>query len=405
MSKTNSKAKVQDGNAIRRVFAQGLSHAKFAEIRDSQLVAGWIVLFLAAIAVLGVGCVDDTSTTQHFDDASLALCPHHIASQDAHYLKSAVDSEAVRPPFFATFGKSIFVSENGVSWKRRESAIGNFQGAAYGDNRIVALGGKQSGYAGVSKDGVLWEEHYDRALLGTSAVTYGAGKFVAVGEVFSSSGLVGIISTSPDGFNWTERAVGLLRGLHSVAYGGGKFVAVGSKLVILSSDGIDWMETSFGSTPEYVRQLYDVVHGKDTFVITGNRGSVFTSADGVVWEARQSGVSRLVFLRSVAYGNGLFVAVGDEYDSDQRISKSTVITSPNGIEWSAQYSGTCQSLHDVTFGDDKFVVVGQNETYHEYGLGNAVPFVLTSPNVTDWTMTEFGGVSWIGSVTFWPIPN
>ena len=96
MSKTNSKAKVQDGNAIRRVFAQGLSHAKFAEIRDSQLVAGWIVLFLAAIAVLGVGCVDDTSTTQHFDDASLALCPHHIASQDAHYLKSAVDSKAVR---------------------------------------------------------------------------------------------------------------------------------------------------------------------------------------------------------------------------------------------------------------------------------------------------------------------
>ena len=41
----------------------------------------------------------------------------------------------------------------------------------------------------------------------------------------------------------------------------------------------------------------------------GRGGAILTSPDGVTWTQRTSGTSR--DLNGVAYGNGLFVAVGD----------------------------------------------------------------------------------------------
>jgi hypothetical protein len=54
-------------------------------------------------------------------------------------------------------------------------------------------------------------------------------------------------------------------------------------------------------------------------------------------------------LRSVVYGNGLFVAVGDG---------GTILTSADGSNWTARSSGTISALWDVTFGNGRFVAVG-----------------------------------------------
>jgi hypothetical protein len=63
-------------------------------------------------------------------------------------------------------------------------------------------------------------------------------------------------------------------------------------------------------------------------------------------------------LNAVAYGNGLFVAVG---------YGGTILTSPDGAGWTARTSGTSNALLGVAYGNGKFVAVGQ------YGI------ILTSP--------------------------
>jgi hypothetical protein len=76
-------------------------------------------------------------------------------------------------------------------------------------------------------------------------------------------------------------------------------------------------------------------------------GAILTSPDGVSWTVRTSGTSNLLF--GVAYGNGLFVAVG---------MSGTILTSPDGVNWTARTSGTSNSLRGVTYGNGLFVAVG-----------------------------------------------
>jgi hypothetical protein len=51
----------------------------------------------------------------------------------------------------------------------------------------------------------------------------------------------------------------------------------------------------------------------------------------------------------VTYGNGLFVAVGED---------GAILTSPDGVSWTRQTLGTGNLLYDVTYGNGTFVAVG-----------------------------------------------
>jgi hypothetical protein len=72
-----------------------------------------------------------------------------------------------------------------------------------------------------------------------------------------------------------------------------------------------------------------------------------TPPAGTTWTLRDSGTS--IGFNNVAYGNGLFVAVG---------GGGTILTSSNGVNWTAQTSGTYYSLQGVAYGNNRFVVVG-----------------------------------------------
>ena len=84
--------------------------------------------------------------------------------------------------------------------------------------------------------------------------------------------------------------------------------------------------------------------------------SILTSPDGVSWTRRTSGTSSE--LKGVAYGNSLFVAVGDD---------GTILTSPDGVSWNQQTSGTSNNHNRVAYGNGLFVAVGKSGT------------ILTSP--------------------------
>jgi hypothetical protein len=251
---------------------------------------------------------------------------------------------------------SIHTSPDGVTWTYR-AGFRPLYGVAYGSDTFVAVGdGAGSTYAVTSSDGIAWTRGANATGL---AVTYGNGKFVAVG-------LGGSILTSPDGVAWTDRKVAMtLYGSDGLAiiYAGGTFVLGGSN-IFTSPDGVTWTQRASGSGS-------GIAYGNGTFVAVGS--NTFTSPDGVTWTPRQSGTG--IRLSDITYGNGQFVAVG--YDKNDDYS-ATILTSPDGVAWTKKAPGTADSLWGIIYGNGMFVAVGPGGT------------VLTSPDAVTWTTRVSG---------------
>ena len=86
------------------------------------------------------------------------------------------------------------------------------------------------------------------------------------------------------------------------------------------------------------------------------------------WVNRYHGLPP-ISLRSVAYGNGMFVSVGDA---------GVILTSQNGEDWTQQSSGSGVDLKALIFGGGRFVVVGAKGT------------ILTSTDTVVWNSSNSG---------------
>jgi len=95
--------------------------------------------------------------------------------------------------------------------------------------------------------------------------------------------------------------------------------------------------------------LNGVVYGNGKFVAVGEDASIQTSADGINWSSRNLGDFNL---HAIGYGNGLFVAAG---------TLGTILISSDGLTWSRPESGTSSDLFGVAHGKGTFVVVGALE--------------------------------------------
>ena len=119
------------------------------------------------------------------------------------------------------------------------------------------------------------------------------------------------------------------------------FVAVGSRSLLQSNDeGETWSHDTVSMfnppTPSQVETYNAVAYGDGVFVAVGTHK---TSWNGSAWstqitQATPSGWARQKHLNAIAYGNptagGLFVAVGDA---------GTVLTSADGLAWTDRTSG------------------------------------------------------------------
>lgn len=85
--------------------------------------------------------------------------------------------------------------------------------------------------------------------------------------------------------------------------------------------------------------LNAVAYGNGIFVVVGNKGVIQTSPDGTNWTVRTSGI--LHDLKGITFGNNMFVAVGDAV---------TIITSLDGINWVSRSSGTTGWFGGIAFG-------------------------------------------------------
>ena len=208
-----------------------------------------------------------------------------------------------------------------------------------------------------------------------SAVAYGNGVFVAVGqEGYDYS--PGIIITSSDGANWRMENPGTTKPLRAVAFGKGIFVAAGYEIILTSPDGVAWTprwQTDLGYGFNRVAFLRKSMF-EEVFIAVGwMDGLVYTSPNGVTWTAGDAGTWNDVF-EGVAFGNDLFVAVGHTL-----IDASYFIrTSLDGLTWTLGPWAWGINLFDVQYAHDTFVAVGEN-------VVGPMCHILTSPDGITWT--------------------
>jgi hypothetical protein len=130
-------------------------------------------------------------------------------------------------------------------------------------------------------------------------VTYGAGKFVAIG--FD----MGISATSSDGASWSGN-YSMGDSCSAVTFGNSIFVAVSDTgYSLTSSDGATWVKHPMPNlgTTSWLR----VAYGGGIFVaVPYLRNYVATSLDGVNWTLRDSPILA-DYNSSIAYNNGTFV--------------------------------------------------------------------------------------------------
>jgi hypothetical protein len=206
---------------------------------------------------------------------------------------------------------------------------------------------------------------------------------------------------STDGLNWspTTTIFGGREGVNGIAWNGSYWVAVGRSLdnpntIAKSPDAITWEISSnnpFNSLGSYVKRVawngrYWVAVGHDS----GYSVTIARSPDGLNWTAANNPFPSGARANDVAYGNGLWVAVGNLL---------TIATSYDGLIWTAANNtfGSGEA-RGVAWNGSLWVVVGS-------GTGNSLA-IATSTDGLNWTratniVTSDGGimsaVAWNGS--------
>jgi hypothetical protein len=153
---------------------------------------------------------------------------------------------------------------------------------------------------------------------------------------------------------------------------------VGTNVVVtnrtVSTLGVVWHAVQPRPT---TNDLQGVGVFNNLYLVTGDNGTVLTSADGTNWTKRAT--PTIALLSSVAASPNVIVATGDD---------GAILTSQDGLSWANQNSATVNWLYRVRYLAGQFISVGQNGT------------ILTSANGTNWTTRASGTTSWLTDVTW-----
>jgi hypothetical protein len=172
-----------------------------------------------------------------------------------------------------------------------------------------------------------------------------------------SLAVLGVATTASalDGFDvWHVRnASPTVHHLKAVTYGVGRFIAVGDQgTMVTSSNGTDWSTSS----PFGTNDLNTIVYVENRFLVGGHNGLLRWSQDGVSWTSASvpvtNDVTAIGFGRGKLFTNGVYVAsVAIPYSSAFRI-----MNSDDGENWTLQ-TNTILSPQPTVFaiGNDRFV--------------------------------------------------
>lgn len=155
-------------------------------------------------------------------------------------------------------------------------------------------------------------------------------------------------------------------------------------------DNISNTYYSYTIPNSYVSVTYGLVNGRGLFVAlaaSGTLNRISTSENGIDWTVQTTPFDNT--WKGIAYGNGVFVAVGDG-------TGSKVMRSVDGINWTLISSAITNGNYtwkDIAYGSGLFVAVASLGTYA----------IMTSPDGTTWSVfTGAGNVNSYGitKITF-----
>ena len=237
-------------------------------------------------------------------------------------------------------GGTVITSPNGVNWMIRSPGImTNLNSVTWTGSQLVAVGDNSMVLS--SHDGINWSVRNPgigsdfRLLSGV----WNGNKLVCVGGgVTAVNSCPWIIITSPDGISWNNVSSGNCL-LLCITWTGSQFVAGGtdwiglgmtlSPFLLTSSDGNSW---GIHYAQPYLISI--VWNGSQMVGAAVTRGCINISYDLNTW-TEISGISGIC---CVNYGNGLNIAVGE---------KGSIQTSPDAVIWTSENSGTTNSLRSV----------------------------------------------------------
>ena len=281
-------------------------------------------------------------TLVSFDSAGMLLGERHLVDAEQYNKSLLLRTTTYGPDGFVALGdKLIYWSTDGESWtaSTKPDASPWIAGVDHGNGRYVG-----AGYNGAvwSADGRTWGSASIRRDLVIRGLTFGAGKFVAVGEK-------GAVATSLDGESWevVREPVDGEPGLSSVAHGQGKFVAVGASGVRLVSvdGGVTWGERELWPEPERTMSvdsnlsLTGVIFARGQWLVVG-RKYVYTSADATAGSWVRQPPQK--YFTGVTYGGGEYVATAGR----------EAWSSTDGITWSKKLSAYGSSYWGIAFKPD-----------------------------------------------------
>jgi hypothetical protein len=325
-------------------------------------------------------------------------------------------------------GRFVMVSESDSSLSRRAVttdggatwSLGNISTGAkaitYGQGRFVIVEGNFSNSSAYSIDGVTWvtrplPANNDSAESNWMDVAHGNNRFVAIADNDAQ------VAISIDrGVNWVKSQLPVSADWKKVSYGNGIFFAFAEGDIAASSeDGIVWTSRDFqatdldilntskdrivpwSSSTSIASQSWDVVHfANGVYVAIASNGATVDSAyssDGVTWNVGSFDDGAVQDVRTVTYGEGIWVA--------PYAGANDLATSTDGQTFTFQNNamGVAPEWQAVAYGNSIFLAIAQNSNASRYAIAATVAATPTTVwtaggNLTasaEWTDMAFGG--------------
>lgn len=342
---------------------------------------------------LGVGLNGLTYSSVFSSDDGINWTEHDLAPRSSSLFFGIAAIEYSSGRYIVGGYSGVFSSLDAVSWKTE------FTGPQTNLSACVVQGGGRfviPGHYGsiASNDGVTWPDALSgtdlrNTFTGKGCAVYGSGEYVAV--EYGGAGT----AWSTDGKTWTfDYAPGIIYG---IAWDGSRFVGVGTMAgagssqlpyAFTSTDGKTWKTAGpiniSGTTIQFGAGQYEgggFTFENNTYIAWGttdNAAFIATSTNASAWNVVTSGLPAGMTVASVAYGNGLYVAIGNKSD------RSTVIlTSSDGVKWTEESNvvpGTATSWSSLLWNGSQFMAGGLR-----YDGGRRGAF-LSSPDGKSWTL-------------------
>ena len=181
---------------------------------------------------------------------------------------------------------------------------------------------------------------------------------------------------------WRSLAISSTMNFSSIAYGNGMFVAIANTVmwngesttyILYCKNKITgWSYASI--EPALTSPIRSITYGNGRFVFVGDNGVSYYSLDGMVWTS-MTGLPTTGRINQVTYGNGRFICVGN---SSSGVGVSYYST--NGTSWTAMKGAATDFIgQSVAYGNGIFVTVSSAATYY-------------STNGTSWTLSPSGRI-------------